>query len=341
MKNLLSLSLAVLLLAGCCGPKKDVAYSGNPVLEEWRADPEVAVYDSLYWIFPTGSSANGRAGQVSFDAYSSPDLVTWTKHERIIDNEKVKWVKKALWAPATVRKDGKYYLFFSANDIQAPFSKWWNPEVNVEGEIGGIGVAVADRPEGPYEDLLGKPLINEFYNQAQPIDQFVFKYTDGKYYIIYGGWGRCNVGMLNDSFTALVPFEDGDIVKEITPENYVEGPVMFMRNGKLYFMWSEGDWGSHSYQVRYAIADSPLGPFKPLGTILKSDGVIATGPGHNSVLNVPGTDDWYMVYHRRPIPNTGIPQHRVTCIDRLYFNEDGTIKPVVMTVEGVPAVPLK
>ena len=182
--------------------------SGNPLFEGRYADPEVAVYEGEYWIFPTTS---GRPEKPRFDAFSSPDLKNWKKHESIFGYGDNDWIKNCLWAPATVCKDGKYYLFFSANDIQHPESKWWNPEVNKIGEIGGIGVAVADRPEGPYRDLIGKPLINEFYNMAQPIDQFVFLWKD-KYYIVYGGWGRCNVGILNEDFTALVPFEDGSMV---------------------------------------------------------------------------------------------------------------------------------
>lgn len=316
--------------------KEGVQYSGNPILEGRYADPEVAIYDSLYWIFPTGS---GRPNNPGFDAFSSPNLVTWTKHERILDSSRVKWIKKSLWAPATVKKDGKYYLFFSSNDIQSPFSQWWDPEKDVVGAVGGIGVAVADKPDGPYKDLLGEPLINEFYNKAQPIDQFVFKYTDGNYYIVYGGWKRCNIGILKNDFTALVPFADGDTVKEITPQGYVEGPVMLTRKGKVYFMWSEGDWGTSNYHVAYAIADSPLGPFKRLSNLLESDTTIATGPGHNSVLNIPNTDDWYIVYHRRPIPNLGV-SHRVTCIDHLYFNEDGTIQPIKMTNTGVQSIEL-
>ncbi|MBN2486141.1 MAG: glycoside hydrolase family 43 protein [Bacteroidales bacterium] len=315
-----------------CAPKGEMATSGNPIDTGWYADPEVAVYGNKYWIFPTYSAR--FENQVFFDAFSSSDLVNWEKHSRILDTGSVKWVKEALWAPSTIEKDGKYYLFFAANDIQNPYGPYWNPEIDTVGEIGGIGVAVADKPEGPYTDYLGKPLINEFYNNAQPIDQFVFKYTDGNYYIVYGGWRRCNIGRLNNNFTALQPFDDGDIVKEITPEKYVEGPIMFMRAGKLYFMWSEGNWGDSTYNVAYAIADTPFGPFNRIGAILESDPEIATGAGHHSVLNIPGTDDWYIVYHRRPIPNFD-RDHRVTCIDRMYFNEDGTIQPVKITVEGV------
>lgn len=313
--------------------------SANPLFDgAWYADPEVAILNNQYWIFPTYSADFDN--QVYMDAFSSNDLTHWKKHPRIIDTSMFKWAKRALWAPAIVAKDKKYYLFFGANDLQTPESKWWDPKKNSLDDVGGIGIAVADEPEGPYRDYLGKPLIGKVYNGAQPIDQFIFKDTDGQYYIIYGGWGHCNIAKLNDDFTGMVPFDDGETYKEITPENYVEGSVMFMRNGKYYFMWSEGTWTNNTYKVAYAISDSLLGPFQRIGAILESDPKIATGAGHHSVMNIPGTDDWYIVYHRRPIPNEG-RDDRVTCIDRMYFNTDGTIKPVIMTFEGVEARPLK
>lgn len=315
-----------------CNNKNAPITSGNPVFEGWYADPDVTIYGNKYWIFPTWSAKFEE--QVFFDAFSSEDLIHWEKHSRILDSSIVKWVDEALWAPSTIEKDGKYFLFFAANDVQSPESPWWNPEVHIEGEIGGIGIAVADKPHGPYKDYLGKPLINEIYNGAQPIDQFVFLAEDGNYYIVYGGWNHCNIGRLNNNLTGLVPFENRELIKEITPEGYVEGPVMFYRNGILYFMWSEGSWGDNTYKVAYSISDSPFGPFERIGTILESDSTVATGAGHHSVLNIPGTDDWYIVYHRRPIPNLD-RDHRVTCIDRMYFNEDGMIKPVQMTFEGV------
>ena len=197
-----------------------------------------------------------------------------------------------------------------------------------------VDAAVADRPEGPYKDYLGKPLISNFYNKAQPIDQCVFRDTDGQWYIIYGGWGRCNIAKLKADFSGLAPFSDTALVKEITPEGYVEGPTMFMKNNKYYLMWSEGNWTDSSYKVAYAISDKITGPFHKKGTILKAD-AIATGAGHHSVVQLPGTNEWYIIYHRRPIPNKD-RDHRVVCIDRLYFNKDGSIKDVKMTVEGVP-----
>ncbi|MEJ5146091.1 glycoside hydrolase family 43 protein [Sphingobacterium sp. MYb388] len=291
----------------------------NPVFPGWYADPEGIIYNNEYWVFPTYSAR--YEDQIFFDAFSSKDFVTWKKHHRIIDTAEVKWAKKAMWAPSVFQKDKKYYLFFGANDVH-------------KGEIGGIGVAVGDKPQGPYKDLLGKPLINDIVNGAQPIDQFVFKDNDGQYYMFYGGWQHCNVVKLSPDFKSLVPFDDGTIYKEVTPENYVEGPFMFIRNNKYYFMWSEGGWGLPNYKVAYAIADSPFGPFKRIGTILEQDPAIATGAGHHSVIKVPNKDQYYIVYHRRPLGKTGANE-RETCIDVMTFDANGYINPVKMTFEGV------
>jgi beta-xylosidase len=264
---------------------------------------------------------------VFFDCFSSKDLVTWEKHARVLDAKDVQWARRAMWAPSVVEKDGKYFFFFGANDIQ-------NDEA-----VGGIGVAVADRPSGPFKDYLGKPLIEKFHNGAQPIDQFVFKNKDGAHYLIYGGWRHCNIARLNDDFTGFIPFADGTTFKEITPQGYVEGPFMFLRDGNYYFMWSEGGWTGPNYSVAYAIADSPFGPFERIGKVLKQDPAIATGAGHHSVIHVPGTDEYFAVYHRRPLGERD-GNSRVTCIDRMEFDDRGFIQPIRITHEGVPARPL-
>lgn len=312
--------------------------SGNPIAEGWYADPEGAVFGKEYWVYPTTSAPYRQ--QLHFDAFSSKDLVNWTKHESILDTSAIKWAKQAMWAPSIIEKDKKYYFFFGANDVQRPERGASYDPNNTINHSGGIGVAVADSPGGPFKDYLGKPLISDFYNNAQPIDQFVFKDTDGQHYIFYGGWGHCNIGKLNADFTGIINWEDGQKFKEITPKGYVEGPTMFIRKGKYYLLWSEGGWTNDTYKVAYAITDNVKGPFERIDTILESEAGIATGAGHNSVINTPGTDDWYIVYHRRPIPSLG-GNHRVTCIDRLYFNDDGTIKKVKMTFEGVAKTRIK
>ncbi len=287
----------------------------NPIINGWYADPEGIKYGDTYWVFPTYSAKYNE--QVFFDAFSSKDLVKWEKHHDILDTAAVKWAKRAMWAPAVLQKDGKYYFFFAANDVH-------------KGEVGGIGVAVADKPDGPYKDLLGKPLINTIENGAQPIDQFVFKDNDGSYYMYYGGWGHCNMVKLKDDFTGIVPFADGTLYKEITPKGYVEGPYMLFRDGYYYFMWSEGGWTGPDYKVAYAMSKSPLGPFTRLATVLQQDPNIATGAGHHSVIHSVSDDKYYIVYHRRPLGETDA-NHRVVCVDEMHFDKDGHILPVKMT----------
>ena len=102
-------------------------------------------------------------------------------------------------------------------------------------------------------------------------------------------------------------------------------------------MWSEGGWTGPDYCVAYAISDSPFGPFERVGKILEQDDKIARGAGHHSVIKGKGKDEWYIVYHRRPLTETN-GNHRETCIDRMYFDKNGFIKPVKMTVEGVKKV---
>ncbi|MBF0728575.1 glycoside hydrolase family 43 protein [Bacteroides acidifaciens] len=300
--------------------------SGNPIFSGWYADPEAVVFDNKYWIYPTSSLPFEQ--QLYMDAFSSEDLVNWEKHPKVLSVENISWLRKALWAPAVIEANGKYYFYFGANDIK-------NNE-----EIGGIGVAVADTPIGPFKDVLGKPLIGKIVNGAQPIDQFVFKDDDGQYYMYYGGWGHCNIVKMGTDLISIVPFEDGSMYKEVTPENYVEGPFMLKRNGKYYFMWSEGDWNGPDYSVAYAIADSPFGPFRRMGQILKQDKNIATGAGHHSIIKGLDKDEWYIVYHRHPLGDTD-GNHRVTCIDRMYFSQDGSILPVEMTNTGVKAASLR
>ena len=287
----------------------------NPIVEGWYADPEGAVFEGRYWVYPTTSDVYER--QLHFDAFSSKNLRKWKKHPRVLTADAVSWARRAMWAPSVVEKDGTYYFFFAANDVH-------------EGELGGIGVATSRRPDGPYSDALGRPLIGEIVNGAQPIDQFVFRDDDGQWYMYYGGWGHCNVVRLADDLLSLQPFADGTTFKEVTPEGYVEGPFMLKRGGKYYFMWSEGGWGGPDYSVAYAVSTSPLGPFRRIGKILEQDPAVATGAGHHSVVKDLKTDQYYIVYHRRPLGDTG-RDHRVTCIDRLEFDDEGLIRPVRMT----------
>jgi beta-xylosidase len=302
--------------------------TGNPIFPGYYADPEARVFpdaagNPTYWIYPTYSAPYDQ--QLFLDAFSSTDLVNWTKHPRVFDAANVMWARRAIWAPTILRKNGWYYLFFSANDIQS------------DDERGGIGLARSRKPEGPFEDYLKRPLVDRFHNGAQPIDPFVFEDpTDGATYLIYGGWRHCNVAKLNADLTGFVPLPDGSTFKEITPQGYVEGSWMFVKDGKYYFMWSEGGWTGPNYAVAYAIGKSPFGPFERAGKILQQDPAIATGAGHHSVLRAPRSGKYYIVYHRRPLDQKD-RNARVVCIDELKFDASGAIQPVVITNAGVAA----
>lgn len=332
----LILSLSLLTLSSAA--KHRMPRHHNPIVPGWYADPEGAFFENQYWVYPTlsllwgGDTLTYAADlqrqtdainpdyniQTHMDAFSSPDLKTWTKHPAVLHIDNIPWAKYALWAPSVIQANGKYYLFFGANDIQN------------EEQLGGIGVATSDRPEGPFRDALGQPLVNRIVNGAQPIDQFVFRDDDGSYYMYYGGWRHCNIVRLAPDLLSIIPFADGSIYKEVTPEGYVEGPFMMKRDGKYYFMWSEGGWMGPDYSVAYAIADNPLGLFRRIGKILQQDPKVATGAGHHSVITDPATNDCYIVYHRRPLTTDHASQRQV-CIDKLRFDKKGFIRPVRMT----------
>ena len=198
--------LAGLILFGSCATSRqktnETVMSGNPLFQGWYADPEAHIYNNEYWIYPTYSYPFSQ--QLFMDAFSSPDLVTWTKHSRVISQDSIRWLRNAMWAPSIIRANGKYYFFFGANNIQN------------NDEHGGIGVAVSDSPAGPFSDALGHPLIDKIVNGAQPIDQYVYRDDDGQYYMYYGGWGHCNVVRLTDDLLHLKPFDDGTYYKEVT-----------------------------------------------------------------------------------------------------------------------------
>ncbi|GHC33020.1 MULTISPECIES: family 43 glycosylhydrolase [Streptomyces rochei group] len=290
----------------------------SPVLPGLYADPDVRYMDGRYWIYPTTDGFPGWSG-TRFKAFSSRDLVHWTDHGVVLDlGPDVAWADGNAWAPAIAERDGKYYFYFCAEQQ--------------------IGVAVADSPAGPFKDALGGPLVAKGRFSGQMIDPSVFTDDDGRSYLYWGN-GHGYVVPLNDDMVSF----DASRVEDITPENFREGSFVVKRDGTYYFMWSEDDTRSEDYHVAYATGPTPLGPWTKRGTILSKRpeyGILGTG--HHSVVNAPGTDDWYVVYHRFALNGPGGPggdgTHRETTIDRLRFAADGTIEPVVPTLGSVSPV---
>ena len=287
----------------------------NPITSGWYADPEARFYEGRYWIYVT-QSFSAYKDQMNLDAFSSEDLIHWEKHENIIDMSGYPYIHQAVWAPTIIEKGGKYYLIFASNDIQN------------NDEIGGLEIAVADHPAGPFVSHTGKTLVDRFINGAQPIDAHLFKDDDGTIYLYYGGWRHCNVAVMNETMDGFVPFEDGSCFRQITPKGYVEGPCMLKRNGVYHFIWAEGNWTDGTYRTCTSHSSDPL-TISPEGKVILTASDLADGPGHIGYLNIPGTDDWRMVYHRRIIGDLE-RGHRVLCIDDLRFDGD-EILPVQMT----------
>ncbi len=306
----------------------------NPLLDGLYADPDItwSEKNKKFYLYPTSDGFNNWSGTY-FKTFSSPDLVNWKDEGVILDLDKdVTWSKRNAWAPCILEKkiNGQYKYFFYFCAAQK------------------IGVAVANDPAGPFTDL-GKPLIDkkpEGIKGGQEIDPDVF--TDpvsGKTYLYWGN-GYMAVAELNDDMVSIRQ----ETLKVITPSDktFREGTTVFYRNGKYYFLWSEDDTRSENYRVRYGTADAPTGPITipENNLVLAKDtaaGIYATG--HNSVIQIPGKDEWYIVYHRFNYPN-GISMgraagyNREVCIDKMEFNADGSIKKVQPTHKGIAPVKL-
>ncbi len=305
----------------------------NPVLPGFHADPEILYSQQTqkYYIYSTTDGFPGWGGWY-FTVFSSDDLKKWSYEEIILDlkSDQVPWADGNAWAPCIIEKQiedkYQYYFYYSGN--------------SKEGKGKQIGVAVSNNPTGPFRDL-GHPIITESpVGYGQQIDVDVFEDpVSGKNYLYWGNGYMAGaelekdmLSIKNETITIMTP--NGGTLQDYA---YREAPYVFYRNGLYYFLWSVDDTGSPNYHVAYGTATSPLGPIKvaekPIVLIQNPEKKIY-GPAHNSVLQIPGTEEWIIVYHRinkwylKDSPGT----HREVCIDRMGFNEDGTIKRVIPTL---------
>ena len=316
-----------------------VSAEGNPVLPDFHADPEVLFSNKTgrFYVYPTTDGYEGWGGY-SFDVFSSANLVDFTNEGTILNlqsGKDVAWSTGNAWAPCIEEKwmndKWRYFFYFSGN----------NKNLNKK----TLGVAFSDSPTGPFK-ALATPIFTES-QVNQMIDSDVF--TDpvsGQTYFYYGNGNLC-YRLLGDDMVSVVGSE-----YLITPNSgggtnddyrYREGTYVFYRNGIYYFLWSVDDTGSTNYHVAYGTSTSPTGPIhvasQPIVIIQDPDNYIY-GTGHNSVVNVPGTDDWYIVYHRinRNYLSNGPGYHREVCIDKMTFDADGKIQRVTPTREGIEPV---
>lgn len=301
----------------------------SPVLPGYYADPNIAVFGDKYYIYATTDGYAGWGGNV-FYVWSSPDLVQWTRSAEPFltlngTSGNVPWATGNAWAPTIIERNGKYYFYFSGN----------NPTYDRK----TIGAAIADSPDGPFTAQPTAMILNNgAVTTGQAIDPAVFEDpTTGKYYIFYGNGGSDIIGSLyaelNDD---MVSVKDNTTQAIPGLTDFREGIFVNFREGLFHLTYSIDDTGSENYRVGYATSDSVHGPWTYRGIILQKDvsqGILATG--HSSIINVPCTDDWYIAYHRFHIPD-GDGTHRETTIDRLYFDNNGLIIPVIPTLSSVP-----
>ena len=341
--------MLLLFSAGLQAKNKQARTSGNPILPEFHADPEVLYsrQTGKFYIYSTTDGASGWGGYY-FTVFSSKDLTNWHHEGIMLDlaTSQVPWATGNAWAPCIIERETpagwRYYFYYSGHDAKRNRKS--------------IGVAVAESPTGPFRDK-GEPIITDEDRPreargGQAIDVDVFQDpVSGKYYLYWGN-GFMAGAELNDDMLSVKK----ETIMHLTPQGgslqdyaYREAPYVFYRQGKYYCLWSVDDTGSPNYHVAYGTSDSPLGPVtvaKDPVVLIQDPSQEIYGPAHNSVLQIPGRDEWYIVYHRinkdylLPKPN-GPGFHRQVCIDRMEFNPDGTIRRVRPTREGVAPVKLK
>ncbi|KAH7550924.1 glycoside hydrolase family 43 protein [Bipolaris maydis] len=305
------------------------ARAGSPVLPGLYADPNIAVFGKNYYLYVTTDGFPGWGGNV-FYAWKSPDLVSWARSEKPFltlngTSGNVPWATGNAWAPTIIERGGKYYFYFSGQ----------NPTYDRK----TIGVAVANSPEGPFTAQPKAMILNDgTLKTGQAIDPAAFRDpTTGKYYIF---WGNGTPALYAELADDMISLKNGTTRAISGLTDFREGIFINYRKGLFHLTYSIDDTGSENYRVGYATSTSVHGPWTYRGVILQKNttlGILATG--HNSILNVPGTDDWYIAYHRFAIPN-GDGTHRETTIDRVYFDDAGFIKPVVPTLTSVEPEPV-
>ena len=280
-----------------------LAAAPAPALEGYTADPAIRVFGDRYYLYPTSDRPFWNTTE--FAVWSSPDLVSWKKEGVALDLGRgdVSWARNKAWAPDCIERDGRYYFYFCGEH--------------------NIGVAVGDSPAGPFRDALGRPLVEDSKIKTFSIDPHAFIDDDGQAYLYFGN-GTPTAWRLNRDMVSF----SGEPV-EIPLRDFREGVIVFKRAGRYYFMWSIDDARSPDYRVGWGMAEKPFGPVvspRENFIVLRKNGA-AKGTAHHSVLNIPGTDRWYVAYHRHAIPGGG-GYKRETVLARMNFDAQGNILPM-------------
>lgn len=314
-RNLIALSALALGLA----PALDAQ---NPIIrDQFTADPTARVFEGKVYLYPSHDIISPVEPErkwfsmADYHVFSSEDLVNWTDHGMILSQENVPWGNPegySMWAPDCVYKNGKYYFYF--------------PNAPKEGRGFAIGVAVADKPYGPFTPEQ-KPIEG-----VGGIDPCVLVASDGTAYLYWSGMGLRGA-KLADNMLEL----GGESVRldENLPAGFKEGPFIFERNGKFYltYPWVQ----DRTETLAYAMSDNPLGPYEFKGIIM-AQSPSACWTNHHSLVEYKG--EWYLFYHHNDY-SPQFDKNRSARIDRVIFNEDGTIQPVTPTLRGVGISPAR
>lgn len=305
----------------------------NPVIrDQFAADPTARLFNGKIYLFPSHDIPPMSAEDYprkdwfcmnDYHVFSSDNLTDWADHGKIIDQKDVPWgnpTAYSMWAPDCIQgKDGKYYFYF--------------PDATKQGRGFGIGVAVAEKPEGPYT------VLEKNIEGINGIDPCVLQASDGNNYIF---WGAGNCAKLKDNLVELAEDNPTDTVKfgphqfvmkgvnclKGLPSRQAEGPFAFEYNGNYYLTYPYVR--KDTEVLAYAMSKNPMGPYEYKGLIMEEWPDCWTN--HHSIINYKG--QWYLFYHHNNYsPN--FDKSRSVCIDSLSFNADGTIKQVIPTLRGV------
>ena len=297
------------------------AFTQNPIITDmFTADPAPLVHNDTLFLYTGHDTASVSATNYKMPdwyVFSTTDMKNWTNHGSCLSPHAFSWATGDAYAAQCVERDGKFYWFVST------FHK------SDENSKGGsaIGVAVSDRPTGPFTDAIGKALIvNEMTTDMKhgwdDIDPSVFIDDDGQAYLFWGN-GSCKWVKLKDNMIET----DGPI-NTFKPENFIEGPWIYKRNGIYYLVYASA--GTKPEMIEYCMADSPRGPWTYKGII--QENVPNSFTTHPGIIDYKGKS--YFFYHNGSLPAGG-SYRRSVCVDYMYYNDDGSIQKIIQTTEGV------
>lgn len=288
----------------------------NPIVtDKYTADPAALVYKDKVYIYAGHDEAPKDFNFYKMNewlVYSSSDMKTWQEHPVPLKVTDFKWASGDAWASQVIEKNGKFYWYVTVHHATIPGK--------------AIGVAVSDSPTGPFKDLLGKALItNDMTTQTKidwdDIDPTVYTDDDGKTYLFWGN-SVCHYVKLNENMVSF----DGEI-QTVSLPNFTEAPWIHKHKDWYYL--------SYAYQfpekIAYAMSKSITGPWEFKGILNEIAGNSNTN--HQAIIDFKGQS--YFIYHTGAIQPDGGSFRRSVCIDKLFYNADGTMKRVIMTSEGI------